>query len=171
MHFPIWSRSFYKNLGSIFECPYRFSRTKICLSTTLIAPLLLNYPLVNTHRFFPFIFSINQSFICKRNYLFSCPHEYMASFQYLATSKYVSTFSTLFQTQDIKTFWAWNLESLISRTGSFVTLDRIRCCSVLERQHALGTRMVSWKYLVCFICHSLETKAFFIFYMYVFLLL
>ena len=124
------------------------------------------------YRFFPFIFSINQSFICRRNYLFRYPHEHMMSFQYLATPKYVSFFSTFFQTQDIKTFWAWNLESLISRTGSFVTLDRIRCCSVLERQHALGTRMVSWKYLVCFICHSLETKAsFFIFYVYVFLLL
>ena len=158
-------------MGSIFGCPYRFSSMKIRQGTTLIAPLLLNYPLVNTHRFFPFIFSINQSFICKRNYLFSCPHEHMASFQYLATSKYVSTFSTFFQTQDIKTFWAWNLESLISRTGFFVTLDHIHCYSVLERQHALGNRMVSWKYLVCFICHSLETKAsFFIFYMYVFLL-
>ena len=106
------------------------------------------------------------------NYLFRCPHEHMTSLQYLTTSRYVSTFSTLFQTQDIKIFWAWNLESLIFRTGSLVTLDRIRCCSVLERQHALGTRMVSWKYLVCFICHSLETKAsFFIFYVYVFLLL
>ena len=136
----------------------------------LLPPVEL--PLVNPHRFFPFIFSINESLICKRNYLFRCPHEHKVSFSYLATSKCVSTFSTFFQTHDIKTFWRWNLESLISRTGSFVTLDRIRLSSVLERQHALGTRMVPWKYLVCSICHSLKTKAsFFIFYVYVFLLL
>ena len=176
MHFPTWSRSFYKpcskKRGLNFWVPVPFQRYENTSGYDTDYSPLLNYPLVNPHRFFPFIFSINQSFIWKRNYLFRCPHEHMTSFQYLATSKYVSTFSNLFQTQDIKTFWAWNLESLISRTGSFVTLDRIRCCSVLERQHALGTRMVSWKYLVCFICHSLETKAsFFIFYVYVFLLL
>ena len=94
----------------------------------------------------------------------------MTPSQHLAASKYVSTFSTIFQTQGIKKFWAWNLESLISGTGSVVTLDRIRCYPVLEKQHFLGTRMVSCKYLVCFICHSLETKtSFFIFYVYVYL--
>ena len=144
------------------------------MGTTLIAPPPDELPPGESRQiFFPFNFCINFSkFHSTRNYLFCCPHEHMTPSQHLAASKYVSTFSTIFQTQGIKKFWAWNLESLISGTGSVVTLDRIRCYPVLEKQHFLGTRMVSCKYLVCFICHSLETKtSFFIFYVHVILLL
>ena len=115
--------------------------------------------------FFPIYILHKSKLYCKRNYLFCCPHEHMTPFQHVVKSKYeVSIFSTFFQTQDIKTFWAWNLEShvwltLSPRAGFFVTLDSIHCYSVLERQHALGTRMVSLKYHVYFNCHSLESKA------------
>ena len=141
MHFPTWSRSFYKpcskKRGLNFWVPVPFQREENTSGCDTDCSPPVELPPGESPQIFPFIFSINQSFISKRNYLFPCPHEHMTLFQDLATSKYVSTFSTFFQKQDIKTFSASNLESLISRTGSFVTFDYIPCCSVLERQHAL----------------------------------
>ena len=77
MRFPTWSRSFYKPCSKKrvlnFSVPVPFQRYKNTSWYNTDCSPMLNYPLVNPHRFFLFVFSINQSFICKRNYLFLCP--------------------------------------------------------------------------------------------------
>ena len=131
MDLPTWSRSFYKACSKKFGLnlwvliPFqRYENTS--RYNTGCSPSV-ELPPGESPQILPIYFFYKWKFSCKKNYLFRCP-------QYLATSKYVSTFSTFFQTQDIKIFWALNLESLISRTGSFVTLDRICCYSELEKQ-------------------------------------
>ena len=104
MHFLTWPRSFYKpcskKLGLNFWVPISFQRYKNTSRYDTDCSPLVELPPGESpqiYRFFPFIFSINQSFICRRNYLFGYPHEHMTSFQYLATPKYVSFFRLSFK--------------------------------------------------------------------------